>query len=154
VGARTRHTSRAQLLGVGVGAAALSVAFPVLVAKFGVREGGLWSPLSVGWAGSAEAFTRGIEPLPAALALAALVLGVLLALAERRLPGQTPSPTALGMGLLMAAGIVLPLVVGSLLATAMRRARPVEAQRVPLAAGLVVGEALVACAQAAVAALW
>src|SRR5262249_55406940 len=43
VGARPRETAIAQLIGVLVGAASLSVGFPMLVAKFGVREGGLWS---------------------------------------------------------------------------------------------------------------
>jgi uncharacterized oligopeptide transporter (OPT) family protein len=150
VGARPRETAIAQLLGVLVGAASLSLGFPMLVAKFGVREGGLWSPLSVSWAGSAEAMTRGVGAVPAALACAGLAIGALLAILERRAPERAPSPTALGMGMLMSAGVVLPLLAGSALAAVLRRR--IDEQRVPAAAGLVVGEALVACAQAVLAA--
>src|SRR5262249_21922906 len=112
VGARPRETAIAQLLGVGVGAASLSLGFPMLVAKFGVKEGGLWSPLSVSWAGSAEAFTHGVGALPAALGAAGLALGALLAVLERRHAARTPSPTALGMGMLMSPGVVVPLLAG------------------------------------------
>ncbi len=60
-----------------------------------------------------------------------------------------PSPTAIGMAMLMPAGVVLSLFAGSLVSWARRgAARGTDPQRVPIAAGLILGEALVASAQA------
>jgi uncharacterized oligopeptide transporter (OPT) family protein len=153
VGARPRETAIAQLLGVLVGSAALSVAFPLLVERFGVHEGGLWSPLSVSWAEFAGVFARGLDALPAggvAWGVGGAIAGGVIAILERKYAGVLPSPTAIGMGMLMPAGVVLSLLVGSLAGWGIRRRalRAVDPQRIPVAAGLILGEALVASAQA------
>jgi uncharacterized oligopeptide transporter (OPT) family protein len=150
VGSTNRKLTYLQLVGVPVGAAAVAMAYPLLRARYGVGgEGGLTSPISVKWAGFAELLAQGFGALPrsalAALVLA-LVLGVALTLLEEtRLARYVPSPTAIGLGMLIPGLAVFPMVVGGVAYALWKRLSPrTEAvYDVPLASGFITGEALV-----------
>ncbi|HSM92581.1 MAG TPA: OPT/YSL family transporter, partial [Anaeromyxobacteraceae bacterium] len=126
VGSSNRNLTLLQLLGVPVGALALAVVYPAARARFGVGgEGGLTSPISVKWAGFAELLSNGFGALPRSAFVAlvlALVVGVALTLAEATRAGRwLPSPTAVGIGMLIPAWAVAPRVVGGAVTALWRR---------------------------------
>jgi uncharacterized oligopeptide transporter (OPT) family protein len=159
VGSTNRHLTYLQLVGVPVGAVAVAIAYPLLRDKYGIGgEGGLTSPISVKWAGFAELLAKGFGTLPrsAMIALAlALVVGVVLTLLEDRFGKWVPSPTAIGLGMLIPGYAVFPMIVGGAVQAIWRRASPrTEAiYDVPLASGFITGEALVLLGLAVVAAV-
>jgi uncharacterized oligopeptide transporter (OPT) family protein len=150
VGSTNRNLTYLQLVGVPVGAAAVALAYPLLRDRYGVGgQGGLTSPISVKWAGFAELLAQGFGALPrsAIVALAAsLVLGVALTLLEEtRAARFVPSPTAIGLGMLIPGFAVFPMVVGGIAYALWKRLSPrTEAvYDIPLASGFITGEALV-----------
>ena len=148
IGSNNRHLTLLQLLGIPIGAAAVAVVYPALRDRYGFGEGGLTSPISVKWAGFAELLSKGFAFLPpgsmAALALS-LVLGTLITLLEPRWHRFLPSPTAVGLGMLIPGYAVVPMVAGGLLQAAWSRASPQSeaTYNLPLASGFIAGEALV-----------
>jgi uncharacterized oligopeptide transporter (OPT) family protein len=151
VGSTNRNLTILQLVGVPVGAAAVAIAYPAIRDKYGVGgEGGLSSPISVKWAGFAELLSKGFSTLPSsalwALAIA-IVLGVLLTLAEssKRFGRFVPSPTAIGLGMLIPGTAVFPMVLGGVVQALWKRAnaRSEDVYGTPLASGFITGEALV-----------
>ena len=146
VGARPRDTVLAQLLGVVVGAAALTATSPLFLAP------GVSSPLSEAWATFAEAFAGGTSNVPSVAVGIACAIGVALALFERALRKVAPSAAALGIGMLVPAGLAFGVLIGSALAEGMKRYAPKAAAATygaTVASGLVAGEALTAAALAA-----
>jgi uncharacterized oligopeptide transporter (OPT) family protein len=148
IGSNNRHLMMLQLLGIPVGAAAVAVVYPALRAKYGFGEGGLTSPISVKWAGFAELLSKGFAFLPpgAMTALAvALALGTLITVLEPRYHRFLPSPTAVGLGMLIPGYAVVPMVAGGILQAIWARSSPrTEATyNLPLASGFITGEALV-----------
>ncbi|HEY2516629.1 MAG TPA: OPT/YSL family transporter [Polyangiaceae bacterium] len=144
VGARTRDTVLAQLLGVIVGAAALAATSPLFLAP------GVTSPLSEAWATFAEAFAGGTPNVPTLAVALAGATGVGLALSEKALRKIAPSAAALGIGMLVPGGLVAGVVIGSALAEGTKRYAPkAAAHGATVASGLVAGEALTAAALAA-----
>ncbi len=139
----------AQLVGIPVGAAVVAVVYPALRQTYGF-EGphALTSPVSVKWAGFAELLAKGFSTLPhgclTALAIA-LVIGTALTLLEPRYPGFVPSPTAIGLGMLIPGWAVIPMVVGGIVqAVWAKRSPETEAvYNIPIASGFIAGEALV-----------
>jgi uncharacterized oligopeptide transporter (OPT) family protein len=158
VGSTNRNLTYLQLIGVPVGALAVAIAYPLLRDKYGVGgEGGLTSPISVKWAGFAELLAAGFGALPRsaleALGLA-LVLGVVLTLLEAtRLGRWVPSPTAIGLGMLIPGFAVFPMVVGGIVQALWKRLSPrtEDVYDVPLASGFITGEALVLLVLAVIA---
>src|SRR5207237_7141313 len=118
VGSTNRNLTVLQLIGVAIGALAVAVAYPMVRARYGVGgQGGLTSPISVKWAGFAELLSKGFGALPASALHAlviALVIGVILTFLEAnpRFGRYLPSPTAIGLGMLIAGFAVSPLAVG------------------------------------------
>ena len=152
VGACARATVVAQLVGVGVGALALSVTYPVLAARQGIA-----SPLSEAWAASAEALARGPSAIPHAVLIAIVIAafsGLALAILERRFGRAIPSAPALGIGMLVPWGLASGVLAGSCIAWLAARYAPRTATThgAAVASGLVAGEALAACAMAALGA--
>jgi uncharacterized oligopeptide transporter (OPT) family protein len=151
IGSSPRYMTWMQLLATPVGAAAVAWMYPLLRDLYGLGEKGLSSPISVKWAGFAEILSRGIEALPPG-ALAALVVGslvgVLLAVLEALLKDKTlvPSPTGLGIGMLVPASVIVTMVAGGLIGWlwAKKDPRSSDLYLTPLASGLIAGEALVA----------
>ena len=148
IGSNNRHLTILQLLGIPVGAAAVAVVYPALRAKYGFGEGGLTSPISVKWAGFAELLSKGFAFLPQGSMTAlvvALVLGTVITVLEPRWHRFLPSPTAVGLGMLIPGYAVIPMVAGGVAEAIWVRVSPrTEATySMPLASGFITGEALV-----------
>lgn len=152
VGSTPRYITYIQLLAVPVGAVALSFAYPLLRDTYGIGgEDGLQSPISMKWVGFAKLLSQGLHVLePSALwALAiAAVLGIVFTVLEQDPKRRTwmPSPTGIGIGMLIPASAVATMLVGALIDWFARRRDPkgTDAWILPLASGFIAGEALVA----------
>jgi uncharacterized oligopeptide transporter (OPT) family protein len=158
IGSNNKSLMLTQLIGIPVGAAAVAVVYPGLRQKYGFGEHGLTSPISVKWAGFAELLAKGFSTLPQGCMTAlvvALVLGVVITLAEPRWHRLLPSPTAVGIGMLVPGYAVVPMVVGGVLQAlwARRSPRTEAVYNLPLACGFIAGEALVLSIVAIVAAV-
>jgi uncharacterized oligopeptide transporter (OPT) family protein len=151
IGSSPRYLTYMQLLATPVGAAAVSWMYPILRDQYGIGERGLSSPISRKWANFAEILSRGIEALPRH-ALEALIvgaiLGIVLAILESRVRDKTliPSPTGLGIGMLVPASVIVTMFAGALIGKLWTKASPrtSELYLIPVASGLIAGEALVA----------
>ena len=73
------------------------------------------------------------------------ILGILMAVFERRFR-FIPSPTAVGVGMVVPSAIVVTMVIGGIVAMLWGLADPKSSKQlaVPLASGMMAGEALVA----------
>jgi len=151
IGSTPRHLTVMQLLATPVGAWAVSYMYPLLRQTYGITgdEARLSSPTSVRWAGFAEILSKGFDALPpgalAALAIGA-ALGVLFTLLETRWKTWVPSPTGMGIGMLVPFAVVFTMFLGGLADLIWRRTHPDSnrAYSTPLASGLIAGEALIA----------
>jgi len=158
IGSNNRSLMITQLIGVPVGAAAVAVVYPALRQKYGFGQHGLTSPISVKWAGFAELLAKGFSTLPPGCISAlvvALVLGVVITLAEPRWHRFLPSPTAVGIGMLVPGYAIVPMVVGGIVQAIWSRRSPRSeaVYNLPLASGFIAGEALVLSIVAIVAAV-
>jgi putative OPT family oligopeptide transporter len=148
VGANNRHLTIVQLMAVPVGSAAVAVVYPALRDRYGFGgSGGLASPISVKWAGFAELLNRGFDQLPRGCftaMLLALVLGVLLTVLEPRWHKYVPSPTGVGLGMLIPGYSTMPMVLGGIAGYLWAKRAPQSEQTysTPLASGFIAGEAL------------
>ncbi len=151
VGSNNRLLTYAQLIAAPIGAAATAIIYPILRAKFGVGGNGLSSPISVKWAGFAELLTQGIDALPPGCLIGLLfgvIAGIVLTLLAEKFGQNIPSPSAIGIGMLIPADVLMPFMVGGLAQFIWSRTSPAqeEQNRVPLASGFIAGEALIAVA--------
>jgi uncharacterized oligopeptide transporter (OPT) family protein len=160
VGSTNRNLTILQLIGVPIGALAVAIAYPLVRAKYGVGgDGGLSSPISVKWAGFAELLSKGFSALPSS-ALQALVLALILGVVMTVLEGNpklsrwVPSPTAIGLGMLIPGFAVIPIAIGGVAQAVWQKVsrKTEEVYNIPLASGFITGEALVLLVLAAVAA--
>ena len=82
-----------------------------------------------------------------ALIIAALI-GVVLAILEIKVRNKTliPSPTGLGIGMLVPGSVIVTMAVGALIGMIWTKTSPrtSELYQIPVASGLIAGEALVA----------
>jgi putative OPT family oligopeptide transporter len=151
VGSTNRNLTVLQLIGVPIGALSVAIAYPLVRAKYGIGgEHGLSSPVSVKWAGFAELLSKGFGALaPSAMwaLLIALAVGVVLTLLEThpRFGKFVPSPTAVGLGMLIPGFAVVPMVIGGLIQGVWKKVSPKteDVYNTPLASGFITGEALV-----------
>jgi uncharacterized oligopeptide transporter (OPT) family protein len=151
MGSKPRHLTVMQLLAVPVGAATVAIVYPLVRDTYGIGgETGLQSPISQKWAGFATLLSRGLSALPdgalPALVLA-VVLGVLFTVSEgTRAKKWTPSPTGIGIGMLVPGSAIVTMFLGALLAAAWQRRRSEGGERTStaLASGFIAGEAIVA----------
>jgi uncharacterized oligopeptide transporter (OPT) family protein len=162
IGSKPRNITIMQLLAVPIGAAAVSLIYPVLVKSYGLYDtidpvtkkeihATLTSPISNKWAGFAQILKEGVNALPTSALWALLVfsvLGVVLTVLENR-PGWRrfiPSPTGIGMGILVPFSVVFTMFLGGIVCSVWeRRSKPsADIYLLPLASGLIAGEALVA----------
>jgi uncharacterized oligopeptide transporter (OPT) family protein len=143
----------AQLIGAPIGAAALAFTYPALVKTYGLigEHAKLSAPGSRRSAALAELLSAGIDKLPQSALWAMLIAvaaGAIFAIMEQspRMKRWAPSPTGLGLGVLLPFAAVATIFLGGLIALVWRRARPAQAQayQVPLASGFIAGEAMVA----------
>lgn len=162
IGSKPRNITIMQLLAVPVGAAAVSWMYPVLVRTYGiydvtdpatgeVKKALLTSPISNKWAGFAQILKEGTSALPTSALWALVVfsvLGVVLTVLENRpsLRRYIPSPTGIGMGIIVPFSVVVGMFVGGVAGRVWERREKASADvyLLPLASGLIAGEALVA----------
>jgi uncharacterized oligopeptide transporter (OPT) family protein len=151
IGSSPKYLTMMQLIATPVGAAAVSWMYPLLRNTYGIvgEHAGLSSPISRKWAGFAEILSQGVSALPpgavTALVIASLI-GVLFAVLESRHVAWIPSPTAIGIGMLVPAAVIFVMFLGSVVDRLWWRTdrRSHQSYMVPLASGLIAGEALVA----------
>jgi len=151
IGSTPKNMAIMQLIATPVGAAAVAWMYPLLRGTYGIvgNNAGLSSPTSRRWAGFAEILSRGTSALPhgavAALVIAS-ILGIILAIMETRGTRWIPSPTGMGIGMLVPFAVVLVMFFGGVVDSVWRRMRPDSNKQfmVPLASGLIAGEAIVA----------
>jgi uncharacterized oligopeptide transporter (OPT) family protein len=162
IGTKPRNLTIMQLIAVPVGAAAVSWMYPALVHAFGIVDRvdaatgktiapQLTSPISNKWAGFAQILKDGVSALPTS-ALYALVifsiLGVVFTILETRpeLKKWVPSPTGVGIGILVPFSVIFTMFLGGVVGYVWERQNKAAADlyMVPLASGLIAGEALVA----------
>ena len=153
IGSRPRNLTIMQLIAVPVGAAAVSWIYPALVGRYGIvgDKAKLTSPISNKWSGFAQILKDGAHALPTS-ALYALVifsiLGIVLTVLEAnpKLRRFIPSPTGLGIGILVPFNVVFTMFLGGVVGFVWERQhkRSADVYMIPLASGLIAGEAIVA----------
>jgi uncharacterized oligopeptide transporter (OPT) family protein len=151
IGSTPRYLTYAQLLAVPIGAAAVSYVYPLLRATYGIGgEHGLQSPISQKWAGFAQLLSKGLSALPAG-AMAAMAVAVVLEIAftvleSTRFKTWTPSPTGLGIGMLVPASAVITMFLGSVVEALWGKLhkKSHDLHLIPIASGFIAGEAIIA----------
>jgi len=152
-----RSLTIAQLIAAPVGSLATALVYPILRDKFGIGPAGLSSPISVKWAGFAELLTKGLSALPPGCLVGlviGIVVGILLTLLAEKFGENVPSPAAIGIGMLINASVLITFILGGVAQLFWAKTSPSseDAFRIPLASGLIVGEAILAVALALLAA--
>lgn len=152
LGGDPRAQFRGQLIGVAVGALVIVPALNLLIPDPSVLGSDQWpAPSCVVWEGVSRAFANGLGALDPQAKLAIVVgftLGVALSLAERLAPpslkSYVPSPSGLGLAMVLPGSNVLAIFAGGLGAEILRRQRPRFAERftIPVASGFIAGESL------------
>jgi len=158
LGASARQQFWAQILGCLVGALAVVPAFALLVPEASILGSETFpAPASQVWAGVSQVLSAGaaaLHPTARVAALGGLLLGTALAVAEKLLPAGAvrflPSPSGLGIAMMIPGHNSIAMFLGSLAAFALQRRHPAIAERtvVPVASGFIAGESLVGIAVA------
>jgi uncharacterized oligopeptide transporter (OPT) family protein len=151
MGSKPRFLTYIQLLAVPVGAATVAIVYPLLRDTYGIGgETGLSSPISQKWAGFATLLSKGLSALPSgslpALGIA-VVLGILFTVLEgTKVRKWTPSPTGIGIGMLVPGSAIVTMFLGALVAAAWpkRSGEGENRTQTALASGLIAGEAIIA----------
>jgi uncharacterized oligopeptide transporter (OPT) family protein len=156
LGASPRVQFYAQLFGVLAGAAIVVPAFNLLIPDPSVLGTEAWpAPSCLVWAGVSKAFAGGLgalDGLARAGIAAGLLLGVALALMERFAPKRVrawvPSPSGLGIAMVVPGSNAIAMFLGAFGALLAGRFRPEFARRfvVPISSGLIAGESLMGVA--------
>jgi putative OPT family oligopeptide transporter len=153
IGSTPRSMTIAQLLAVPIGAAATAWMYPQLVKTYGIvgENAQLQSPISRKWQGFAELLKEGVDKLPSSALWAMIifaVLGIILTVLESnpRLKPYVPSPTGIGIGILVPFSVIATMFLGALVGKAWERGdqKSHALYMVPLASGFIAGEALIA----------
>jgi uncharacterized oligopeptide transporter (OPT) family protein len=151
IGSSPKYLTIMQLLATPVGAAAVSWMYPLLRNTYGIvgDNAQLTSPISRKWAGFAEILSKGFSALPpgamTALVIAS-VLGIIFTVIEGRGKKWVPSPTGIGIGMLVPAAPIMMMFVGGVVDRVWHRVDPKSNNlyMTPLASGFIAGEAIVA----------
>jgi uncharacterized oligopeptide transporter (OPT) family protein len=158
IGTKPRQLTIMQLVAVPIGAAAVSLIYPALVHTYGAVGGKeLPSPISQKYVGFWELIWEGLDALSSSAFWALLtftVLGIVLTVLESRprLRKWVPSPTGIGIGILVPFSVIFTMFLGGIVGVIWERKHKQSADlfMVPLASGFIAGEALVAVVGAAV----
>ena len=140
------------VVGGVAGALVVVPAFNIILPDPSVLGGDEWpAPSCVVWAGVSQAFSGGLSALvPSARTaiVVGLALGVALALMEKLAPKRLlpfiPSPSGLGIAMVIPASNCIAMFLGAAIAEWLRRTRPALAEKtvVPVSSGLIAGESL------------
>jgi uncharacterized oligopeptide transporter (OPT) family protein len=153
IGASAKRQAVSQAFGVLAGALCGSAGYLLLIPdpqRMLLTEA--WpAPAAAAWKAVAEIFAKGIDAMPTmSLEAASIggVLGVLLAIAESLLPERAarfvPSPSSIGLALVMSPYFSMSMFAGAMAGVAAKRLAPAWSARflVILAAGVIAGESL------------
>ncbi len=150
LGAKPKHQVYAQLFGVIAGAIVVVPAFQFIIPDPSVLgTTAEWpAPSCMVWSGVSQAFTNGLGALGPekrwAIAIG-LGLGIGLAIAEKHAPRKLrpflPSPSGLGLAMVIPFSNAFSMFVGSVVGEILRR-RQQDSYVLPVAAGLIAGESL------------
>jgi uncharacterized oligopeptide transporter (OPT) family protein len=150
IGSTPRFLTYSQLIAAPIGAAAVAFTYPLYKSTYGIGgDHGLSSPISVRIAGFADVLSSGFDALPKYslmfLVIGAIV-GIVIAVLETRWRDYLPSPTGLGIGMMVPGNVVFTMVLGGVLYSLWKRFHGASAERLamPLASGLIAGEAIMA----------
>jgi putative OPT family oligopeptide transporter len=149
IGSTPRFLTYSQLLAAPVGAAAVAFMYPLLRETYGIGGEGLTSPISQRVAGFAEFLSQGgnaMAPYAAQAALLFAALGIFLTLIEKK-SALIPSPTGLGIGMMVPGSVIFTMFIGGCIVLALWRfihRQSADRLAIPLASGMIAGEALVA----------
>jgi uncharacterized oligopeptide transporter (OPT) family protein len=151
IGSSPKNLTIMQLIATPIGAAAVSWMYPLLRDTYGIvgDHAGLSSPISRKWAGFAEILSKGLSALPPGAVTALIVasiLGIILAVLENKGMTWVPSPTGIGIAMIVPAAVIFVMFLGGVVERLWVRFNPRshELYMVPLASGLIAGEAIVA----------
>lgn len=154
IGSTPRFLTYSQLIAAPVGALAVALVYPALRDLYGVgaEPGQLASPISIRIAGFAEVLIKGFDALPKHALLFLVIgaiVGIIIALGESLLPwGKKwlPSATGLGIGMMVPGAVVFAMVLGGILMSLWERSdkKSADTYGMPLASGLIAGEAIFA----------
>ena len=152
LGGKPRHQVYAQLFGVLVGASVVVPAFAVLFPDPSVLGREDWpAPSSVVWKNVSEVVVGGIGQLPSSAQLALVIglslgigLTVLEKVAPRHLKAWLPSPSGIGIAMIVPGSNAIAMFIGAATAEWLRRYRPVlnDTYTVPVGSGFIAGESL------------
>ena len=83
-----------------------------------------------------------------------IAVGIVLTLLAEKFEKHTPSPAAIGIGMLIPASVLMTFILGGMAQLVWARTSPKSEEdfRIPLASGLIAGEALLAVVLALLAA--
>ncbi len=157
LGARPRQQVIGQLFGVVAGALVVVPAFNLLVPTASVLGGKEFpAPSAQVWANVSKMLVQGLEALHPTARTAALIgalVGLTLAILEVKLPKKArawlPSPSGLGIAMVLPAWNSIMMFLGALTAELVRRklgAEKGERVTMPVASGFVAGESLMGVA--------
>jgi uncharacterized oligopeptide transporter (OPT) family protein len=150
IGTTPRYLTYAQLIAAPIGAAAVALTYPLYAETYGIGgDHGLSSPISIRIAGFADVLAGGFDALPQYSLLFLVIgmaLGIAIALGETRWRSYLPSPTGLAIGMMVPGAVVFTMVLGGVAMSVWERADKKSADRLgmPLASGLIAGEAIMA----------
>src|SRR5439155_13362726 len=151
IGSTPRFLTYAQLLAVPVGAVTVSYVYPLLRNTYGIGgDNGLQSPISQRFAGFARILSGGLSALPHG-AVEALLVGTAIGIALTLLEGTkhkklVPSPTGIGIGMLVPGSAIVSKFIGGTIGELWRMVnkKSYESNVTPVASGFIAGEAIVA----------
>ncbi|MCB9594501.1 MAG: OPT/YSL family transporter [Sandaracinaceae bacterium] len=153
IGASPRHQALSQVFGVLAGALAGCAGYLVLVPDpAGMLLTEEWpAPAVAAWKGVAELFRDGIDGLPPMAPEAIAIgggVGIVLAILEKVVPAArrkwVPSPSAVGIAIVVPGFYSISMFVGGVIAAVSHRVKPTWAARfvIILGAGLIAGESV------------
>ncbi len=150
VGSTPRVLTWVQFWAVPIGAAAVAIMYPLLIARYGLGGDGLAAPTGLKLANMAVLMSKGISAFPPGAlwwTVIAAVAGVFLALGKGKFNWHwLPSAAGFGFALILPGTLNLPIALGSILGWIwMKVAREsYERYYVTIASGFIGGEALIA----------
>jgi len=151
IGSTPRYLTYSQLIAAPVGALAVALAYPAFRDLYGVgsQPGQLSAPGSRRIAGFAAVLAEGFDKLPKyglTFLIVGAIVGILITLGEIKWKKLMPSATGLGIGMMVPGNVVFSMVIGGLLLSLWTRLDRKTADKLsmPLASGLIAGEALAA----------
>lgn len=151
VGANPRKQFISQFFGVFAGAILAVPAYFILVPDVNVLGGDKFpAPSALAWKAVAEILSKGLGSIPhsALVAMAvAFVLGMMIVIIDNvfpKLKPYTPSPTALGIAIIVPGSQGLAMFLGALIAWILekRAARLYDMYIIPVASGCIAGESI------------